>query len=481
MTPQARWPTRRWLAYWLLPLALGGCGAGSNPPAGSERRAAVALASPANPAQLEDLERRTFNYFWETANPDNGLIPDRYPTPSSSSIAAVGFALTAYPIGVERGYVPRAQAAARVRTTLQFFLHAPQGPEARGRSGYHGFFYHFLDMKTGLRYRHAELSTIDTTLLMAGVLASAGYFDAQNPDEIAVRTLADALYRAVDWRWAAHADGGVAMAWTPEDGLSSENWTGYNEAMLLYLLGLGSPTHPLADSAWQAWTVKYEQFWSSEYGQQYLTYPTLFIHQYTPLWVDLRGIRDAFMRQHGLDYFENSRRATYANRAYALSNLDGWADYGAQLWGLTASDGPGEFRQRFGGRLRQFRGYAARGIAFYDDGTLAPNGPIGSLPFAPELVLPAIAQMRQRYGAHLYSTYGFLDAFNPSFVGKPQTGTAVPGVGWFDVDYLGIDQGLILGMVENYRSGLVWKLMRASPYLRQGLARAGFSGGWLDP
>ena len=431
-------------------------------------------------ATLEDLEHRTFNYFWDTANPANGLIPDRYPTPSFSSIAAVGFALTAYPIGVERGYISRAQAVARVRTTLKFFNDAPQGPESHGRTGFHGFFYHFLDIQSGRRYREVELSTMDTALLMAGVLTSATYFDSKDPEELELRRLADALYRGVDWAWAAHADGGEAMGWKPESGLMRDNWRGFNEGMLIYLLALGSPTHPLAPSAWQVWTSTYADHWRTEYGQSYLAYPPLFVHQYTPLWVDLHDIRDAFMREKGLDYFENSRRATYADRAYAMANPEGWARFGERLWGLTASDGPGDIRQRYHNQQRQFRGYAARGTALFDDGTLAPNGSIGSLPFAPEIVLPAIVQMRQLFGEHLYSTYGFLDAFNPSFEGKPKSGTVVPGLGWFDVDYLGIDQGLIIGMIENYRSALIWKLMRTNPYLRRGLERAGFTGGWLE-
>jgi len=465
-----------------MALSLGSCSGGRVTQIAPANRAAVALTTESDgQALLEDLEHRTFNYFWLTANPTNGLIPDRYPTPSFSSIAAVGFALTAYPIGVERGYISRTQAAARVLTTLRFLRDAPQGPEAHGRAGFHGLYYHFLDMSSGLRYHSVELSTVDTALLMAGVLTSAAYFDSQHPTEVELRQLADDLYRNVDWAWASHANGGEAMGWKPEQGLSSENWTGFNEAMLVYLLAMGSPTHPLPASAWNVWTSTYPESWKTEYGQTYLAYPTLFVHQFTPLWVDLRGIRDAFGREKNLDYFENSRRATYADRAYAMANPDGWTDYGEQLWGLTASDGPGDVKRPFHGQTRQFRGYAARGIALYDDGTLAPNGPIGSLPFAPEIVLPAIAQMRQRYGEHLYSTFGFFDAYNPSFDGHPLTGTVVPGLGWFDVDYLGIDEGLILGMIENYRSGLVWKLMRTSPYLRQGLARAGFTGGWLNP
>lgn len=436
--------------------------------------------SGADKVMLEDLEHRTFNYFWETADPVNGLIPDRFPTPSFASIAAVGFALTAYPIGAERGYITRAQAADRVRRTLKFFLNSRQGPERHGQTGFHGLYYHFLDLKTGQRYRDSELSTIDTALLMAGVLTSAQYFTALEPVEVEIRRVADELYRRVDWSWITHADGGVAMGWRPEAGPMRDNWKGYNEGILIYILGLGSPTHPLPDTAWSVWTSTYADNWRSEYGQTYLAYPTLFVHQFTPIWIDPRGIRDSFMRARDLDYFENSRRATYANRAYAIANPEGWSGYGERLWGLTASDGPGDTRHSYHGKRQQFSGYSARGIALFDDGTLAPNGPIGSIAFAPELAIPAITEMKQRFGDHLYSTYGFLDAFNPSFKFKSVTGTVIKGLGWFDVDYLGIDEGLIISMIENYRSGMIWALMRTNPYLRRGLERAGFSGGWLE-
>jgi hypothetical protein len=434
----------------------------------------------ADVAMLAGIEHRTFNYFWATANPANGLVPDRYPTPAPSSIAAVGFALTAYPIGVERGYITRERALQRVRNTLAFFHDAPQGPQRHGKAGFHGFFYHFLDMQTGRRYRHCELSTIDTALLIAGVLVVENYFDRPDPAEVEVRRLADDLYRGVDWAWSTHADGGVTMGWTPEHGAMAGNWHGYNEGILIYLLGLGSPTHPLTDASWRVWTSTYAQNWRSEYGQTYLAYPTLFVHQFMAVWVDPRGIRDAFMREKGIDYFENTRRATYANRAYAIANPLRWAGYSERLWGLTASDGPGGGWQLFRGQRRRFLGYAARGIKYFDDGTLAPNGPIGSIAFAPEIVMPAIAELRRRYGNYLYSTYGFLDAFNPSVEFSPATGTVVKGLGWFNVDYIGIDQGLIVTMLENYRSGLVWQLMRTDSYLRRGLERAGFTGGWLE-
>jgi len=422
---------------------------------------------------LTDLEERTFRFFWDTANPENGLIPDRFPTPSFASIAAVGFGLTAYPIGVERGYIARAAARQRVLATLRFFRRAPNQ---------HGFFYHYMDMKTGARANDSEVSTVDTALLLAGVLFCQSYFDTQNPREIEIRKLADEIYRRVDWTWAQPRPPGVALAWTPEQGFSNDDWRGYNEAMLVYLLALGSPTHPVSPLAWTLWTSTYEKQWGTLYDQTFLSFAPLFGHQYTHVWVDFRGIRDAFMRQHGLDYFENSRRATYTQRRYAIANPQHWQAYGKDIWGMSASDGPGPAREPYLGKEdRSFMKYAARGVGIghiIDDGTIAPTAAISSLPFAPEIVLPATLEMYHRFGSSIYSSYGFLDAFNASF---PRV-DAKPGehdAGWVDPDYLGIDQGPILAMIENYRSDLVWRVMRTDPYLRQGLERAGFSGGWL--
>jgi hypothetical protein len=272
------------------------------------------------------------------------------------------------------------------------------------------------------------------------------------------------------------------MGWKPESGFLSHDWVGYNEAMILYLLALASPTHPVPPAAWQAWSARYDERWGVAWGQEHLRFAPLFGHQYSHLWVDFRGIFDEPMRRRGIDYFENSRRATLAQRAYAIANPDGWAGYGATLWGLSACDGPGDVRAVFGGKERQFRGYAARGTAEYDDGTLAPTAMISSLPFAPEIVLPGIAALRGAMGGQLYGRYGFFDAFNPSFTfpALARAGRVAPGHGWIDVDYLGIDQGPILGMIENYRSELVWRVMRKSAMLRQGLARAGFRGPALE-
>jgi hypothetical protein len=398
-------------------------------------------------------------------------------------VAAVGFALTAYPIGVERGYVSRTEARQRALTTLRFMYQAPQGPGATGVTGYKGFFYHFLDMDTGHRFEQVELSTIDTALLLAGALFCGEYFDGADAEEASIRAYADSIYRRVDWKWAMNGTSRVTMGWKPESGFIVSDWRGYNEAMLLYVLALGSPTFPIEPAAWGAWTETYR--WGTFYGQAHLGFAPLFGHQYSQTWIDFRGIRDAYMRGRGIDYFENSRRATVSQRAYAIANPNQWKDYSASIWGLTAADGPKDTTMTLDGRQRLFWTYSARGATFdeiRDDGTLAPTAAGGSIPFAPEIAVPALQAMRDRYGDNLYSRYGFLDSFNPTFDTnvRVQHGRVVPGVGWFDTDYLGIDQGPIIAMIENYRTDLVWREMRQQPSIILGLRRAGFTGGWLD-
>jgi len=431
---------------------------------------------------LDSLQRDTFRYFWETANPENGLVPDRAPTPSFSSVAAVGFGLTSYLVGVERGYVTRQQAADRTVRTLRFFASAPQSEKATGVAGYKGFFYHFLDMKTGERFRQVELSTIDTALLLGGILSAQSYFDQNTPVEAEIRQLAEQIYARVDWTWIQGRNGPaskpfVSMGWHPETGFIKNDWTGYNEAMLLYVLALGSPTHPVGTDAWAAWTKSYP--WATFYDQSHVNFDPLFGHQYSHVWIDFRGIRDEYMRGKGIDYAENSRRATYANRAYCLNNPANWQDYGPTIWGLTACDGPKD--TTVAGRT--FFSYRARGAAstqIVDDGTIAPTAAGGSMAFAPEICLPALRAMKTKYGEKLYGPYGFRDAFNPTYRYPSAFANGSTQTGWFDVDYLGIDQGPILLMAENLRTEFVWNLMKKNPHIRRGLVKAGFSGGWLN-
>ena len=453
----------------------------------------TAVVSAGDRAFLDTLERRTFDWFWETTNPRNGLTPDRSPNPPFASIAAVGFALTAYPIGVVRGYITRDQAAERTLATLRFFWRAPQGPDSVGTTGHQGFFYHFLDMESGLRYRNTELSTIDTALLLGGVLFCQQYFDRQSAEEREIRALADSLYLRTNWKWFESRTPLVTMAWRPERGFGPAEYKGYDEAMLLYVLALGSPSHPTTPAMWPAFTSTYK--WGAFYGQEHVNFAPLFGHQYSHVWIDFRGICDAYLREKGcatagggptLDYFENSRRATVAQRAYAIDNPGRWRDYGADVWGLTASDGPKDTTMMIDGVSRRFRTYWARGAALddiRDDGTIAPTAAGGSIPFAPDITIAALRAMRVKYGDDLFTHYGFLDAFNPTLGSVSvvtRRGRIVPGKGWFDDNYLGIDQGPIIAMIENHRSGFIWDAMRKSPYIVRGLCRAGFTGGWLD-
>ncbi len=441
-------------------------------------------------AFLDTLERRTFAYFWETANPRNGLVPDRWPTQSFSSVAAVGFALTAYPIGVERGWVSRDQARDRVLATLRFFWTAPQGTARTGMTGYRGFFYHFLDMENGRRFDRVELSTIDTSLLLAGAMVCRQYFDRADAGDSTIRALADSLYLRADWQWARDGQATLSMGWRPdsakyqnERGFITTHWHGYDEGMILYALALGSPTHPIQPEAWTEWTATYR--WDDFEGERFVQFAPLFGHQYSHMWIDFRGITDAYTRAHGTDYFQNSRRAVLSQRAYAIANPRQWRDYSASVWGLSASDGPLDSTIVIDGRRREFHTYWARGAGadeLNDDGTIAPTAVAGSIPFAPAATIAAAVSMRAMYGDAVFSKYGFIDAFNPTLRDsgpRLHHGKIVAGRGWFDTDYLGIDQGPIIGMVENYRTDLIWRLMRTNPYVVRGLCRAGFGGGWI--
>ena len=437
------------------------------------------------PAFYEDIERRTFQWFWDTVNRKNGLVPDRWPTPSFSSIAAVGFALPAYAIGVERGWCSRAEARDLTLTTLRFFWDAPQGPEASGTAGYKGFFYHFLNMETGLRHRDVELSSVDTTILLMGALFAAEYFNRSDAAEQEIRKLAAALYARADWNFF-RSDGraAISMGWHPGGGLIPANWVGFNEGMFVNILALGSPTHPGPDNLWQEWTASYPKFWRGEGPTRRVAFAPLMPGQYSHIFIDFRGIRDAVMRDAGFDYFENSRRETYANRAYCIANPMGWQGYSDRMWGLAACDGPGNFRLPYKGETRQFFGYSARGPLGApdgrDDGTLTPSAALGSLPFAPEIVVPAAEEFMKWPG--LYDRYGFRDAFNPSFtydVGKLEAGSVDRQSGWVATDYLGIDQAPILLQAANYRDDFIWRYTRRIPAVRLGLKRAGFTGGWL--
>ncbi|HUI65667.1 MAG TPA: glucoamylase family protein [Bacteroidota bacterium] len=424
---------------------------------------------------LDTLEQRTVAWFLEATPKSSGLTPDRWPTSSPSSIAAVGFALSVYPIASERHLLSRAEAAQRTLATLRFLCAVPQGDAPQRTGGYRGFFYHFIALADGTRAWNCELSTIDTALLMAGILCAQSYFVGTSEAENSIRELADSLYRRVDWTWSAQGRPGITYGWTPEKGANADCWRGYSEAMIMYILALGSPTHPVEPSVWDYWTSGY--VWAKYYDWEFVSFGPLFGHQYSHCWIDFRGIRDAYMQKKGIDYFENSRRATFSQQRYGAENPEKFRKYSGSVWGVTACDGPGDTSFSVDGVTRRFIGYGGRGVSFdwsLDDGTLAATGAGGSLPFAPEICTEALKGIRLSDG-RVWTRFGFLDAFNPTYV-TPATGPD----GWVDRDYLGIDQGPIVIMAENLRSGLVWKIMKRNPYIVRGLKRAGFTGGWLE-
>ena len=427
-------------------------------------------ASPASDDLLDEVHGVSFAYFVDECNVNNGLVIDSTHPESAASIAATGFMLSGLPVAVERGWMDRSDALARALAAVRFFRDAPQDG-ARDGTGFKGFFYHFLHIESGRRAWGSELSTIDTTLLLAGLLCVAEYFDGDRPDEREVREGARAIYERADWQWALNGGETVTMGWTPERGFLRHRWQGYNEALILYALAAGSPTHPIPPSAFEAYTRTYR--WKTIYGHAHVYAGPLFIHQFSHLWIDFRDIPDAYMRAKGIDYHENSRRATLVQREYATRNPRGFEGYGPDSWGITASDGPGPTVKKVGGRERRFWSYRARGVPYGpDDGTLAPWAAIASLPFAPEAVLSCLHCLATLHGGS-GDRYGFENSFNPTFT--HDTG----GIGWISDHHYALNQGPIVLAVENYRSGLVWRLMRRCEPLAEGLRRNGFEGGWL--
>ncbi|APO66266.1 glycoamylase family protein [Rhizobium gallicum] len=420
---------------------------------------------------LGRLQFTTLLYYLQCTNPDNGLVRDKTEPNAPASIAAIGMALATIPVVVERGVIIRELAAKITRKRMRFLMECPQGPEPDA-SGYMGFFYHFLDIETGRRAWQCELSTIDSAFLFAGALTAATYFDGDTADEAEIRQLATALYERADWMWACDGGPTLTHGWHPESGFMPYRWRGYDEGLLLYILGLGSPTHPLPPESYAAYTASYE--WRDIYGRELLYSGPLFTHQLSHMWVDFRGIRDEFMRQHHSDYFENSRQASFVQQEYAIRNPMRFAGYGEYCWGFTACDGPGWGKRAINGDDREFFDYIARGAPFGpDDGTVAPWVVVASLPFAPEIVVPTVLNFaRMKLG--MTRLYGFKPSFNQTYaVENSPTGW------WVSPYHFGIDQGPVVLMIENYRTGLLWNIMRRCKPLVIGLRRAGFSGGWL--
>ena len=388
---------------------------------------------------LEAVENASFLYFWEQANPLTGLVKDRNTVNATgkgppkkeivASIAATGFGLTALCIGHKRGYISLSSAGGRVLATLEFL--------SKKMPTHRGFFYHWANINTGERMWDSEVSSIDTAILLCGVLTCREYF--RYPE---ITRLANLVFNRVDWTWVAEDTSLLSHGWTPEIGFLPYRWDYYSELMIMYLLGLGSPTYPLAQTTWNAWKRK-----TYEYaGVRYLgSYAPLFVHQYAQAWFDLRGKRD----QH-VDYFKNSMIATEVHRRFCLDLAGQFRDYNDDLWGITASDSK--------------NGYVVWGgppEVGPIDGTVVPSATGGSLPFLPEATLRVLKNIRYRYAPRTWSRYGFINAFNPLKE-------------WYDTDVIGIDTGITMLMAENLRTGFVWDTFMRSREAQRGLQRAGF-------
>jgi len=437
-------------------------------------QAIQSLISPSHEKEmLEHLKCQTFEYFRHEWNERNGLIADKNQPGSPASIAVLGMGLTVYAIAADRGLLSRTEAIKRTLAALRFLRTSHQGPEPDA-SGYKGFYYHFLDLQTGQRAWQSEISTIDTAILMAGVLVAQRYFDGANADEAEIRETADFLYRRVEWPWALNKKKTFSHGWTPEKKFEKHRWNrNYSEAIILYALALGSPTHSIAVEGYHEWTSTFDLL--KMYDIECLHAGPMFIHQMSHLWIDFRGIRDSFNRKVDFDYFENSRRATYIQRQYAIENPKNFAHYGQYCWGLTASDGPGPARRTIKGVRRVFYDYIARGVPHGpDDGTISPWAVVASLPFAPEIVTDTIRHGIKSLGEKGLCKYGFNASYNPAFI--QSTGAYE---GWVSPWSFGLNQGPTIIMIENYQTDMVWRLMQQCPYLVHGLKAAGFEGGWL--
>lgn len=388
-------------------------------------------------AFLDELERTTFRFFWECADPVTGLVKDREYAAgdgraSVASLSATGFGLASLCIADQRRWLKPGDARDRARATLRF-LH-DRMPHERG------FFYHFADWRTGERVWQCELSSIDTAILLCGVLTCRQHFLQDD----AIRRLAGAIYDRVDWAWMTQGGPLLIHGWKPESGFLKSRWDTYCEHMMLYLLAMGAGKHSIPAASWQAW--KRPQFEYAGFRFIHDRYaPLLFVHQYSHAWFDFRGRRDAHA-----DYFENSVAATKAHRQFCLSLRGEFPHVSEDLWGITASESP--------------KGYVAWGGPPKSgpvDGTLVPCAAAGSLPFLPTECVRCLRTMRTRFGERAWKRYGFVDAFNPA-------------TGWFSENVIGINAGITLLMAENARTGFVWRTFMKNEEVRKGMDRAGF-------
>jgi hypothetical protein len=423
---------------------------------------------------LETLQSQTFNYFLKYLNPANGLIADKSSPDSHSSIAAVGLGISSYVVALERHLLSRHEVTSKILTVLNFFYTGHQGTETDAM-GYKGFYYHFLHMDSGKRAWESELSTIDTAIFIAGVLAAACYFSGENKEEKEIRELAEGLYRRIDWQWALNGETMICHGWKPESGFLAYYWDrDYSEAMILYILALGSPTFPIEATGYRNWTSTFK--WDNIEGIEYIHAGPLFIHQMSHLWLDFQGIQDDLNRKYKIDYFENSRRATHVQQRYAIKNPMNFKHYSENNWGFTASDGPGPASIVIDGVKRIFYDYIARGVPFGpDDGTISPWAVVASLPFAPDIVLDTIRHAIKILKEKNADNDGFDASFNPVY---PIAGVVENG--WVSPWKFGLNEGPMVIMIENFQTQLIWKIMRKCVYITMGLRRAGFTGGWLD-
>ncbi len=432
-----------------------------------------------NPTKLEKemldtLQRESFNYFMKEASSKTGLIIDKTQPGSPASIAATGMGLSSYIMGVERGFITKEDAAKRTLRILNFFYKSKQGKQTDA-TGYKGFYYHFLEMETGKRAWKSELSTADTAILLAGILSAGYYFDGDNKYEIEIRSLAEKLYARVDWQWALNGKNSISHGWKPESGFLHYRWNKkYSEAHIIYILALGSPTFAIDASIYKKWIATFE--WIKLYNIEFIYAGPLFIHQIPQVWLDFKGIKDEYNKKIGIDYFENSKRAAQIQQKYAIENPLGFEHYGKNCWGFTASDGPGPAVRTIDGVKRKYYNYKARGVPFGpDDGTISPWAVVASLPFAPRLVISTICHAIDKLDFEKHHTYGFDASYNPSFRANKKSKST-----WISQWQFGLNQGPVNLMIENYKSGLIWNIMKKCPYIIKGLRNAGFRGGWLD-
>ena len=403
-----------------------------------------ALAQEEDEEFLDLIEYRTFRFFYENTD-ERGFTIESTAWPIGSS-ASSGFYLTSIPIAIERGWISYNEGYQLVNTTLNNYYDDPEDPDDFYVESEHGFFPHWFYQETGKWNEVDCFSSIDTAILMAGVLTVRQYFADTEVENVATK-----LYENVDWEWMLNGDDALSMGWEPDKGFLPYTWEGYNEGMLAVLLAMGSPTHPIPEESWDAWTRTYKQVEYQHGNQRYKfvesSSTSLFTYQYPHIWFDFRGKTD----KRGVNYFQNSVNATLENRAYCIENQNNHTGYGKNVWGLTASECP-----------LHDSSYGAHGPRQNDDGTIAPTGAGGSIIFTPIESIEALRYIKENYEYGIWGKYGFKDSFNLD-------------IDYFSPTYIGIDQGAILTMVENYRTGLVQNLFMQNGYTKVAMQKAGFT------